>query len=74
MLDWNIGCTGMYLLMIEYPKHDLHAAFGQERLSYRRDTADTFFLNLLYSGSFDMLKPYSSSPITIPFYESLIFY
>ena len=40
----------IYLSMIEYPKHDWHAAFGHKRLCYRRATAGTFILNLLYSA------------------------
>ena len=39
----------MYLSMIEYPKHDWHAVLGHKRLCYRRATAGTFILNLLYS-------------------------
>ena len=38
----------MHLSMIEYPKHDWHAAFGHKRLCCRRATAGTFILNLLY--------------------------
>ena len=36
----------MYLSMIEYSKHDWHAAFSHKRLCYRRATAGTFILNL----------------------------
>ena len=40
----------IYLSMIEYPKHDWHAAFGHRRLCYRRVTAGTIILNLLYNS------------------------
>ena len=35
--------------IIEWPKHDWHAAFVNKRLCYRRATAGTFILNLSYS-------------------------
>ena len=39
----------MFLLMIEYPKHDWHSAFGHKILCYSRATGVTFILNLLYT-------------------------
>ena len=39
----------MFLTIIEYPKHDWHSVFGHKRLCYRRATAGTFILNLLYN-------------------------
>ena len=39
--------------MIEYTKEDWHAAFGYKRLCYRRATAGTFVLDLLYSEKDD---------------------
>ena len=43
-----------YLLMIKCPKYDWLAAFFYKKLCYRRATAGTFVLDLLYS-----LKIYS---------------
>ena len=37
----------MYFSMIEYPKHDWHAAFGLKRLWYRCATAGNLILNIL---------------------------
>ena len=37
----------IYLLMIEYPKHDQHVVFSHKGLCYRRATAGTFVLDLL---------------------------
>ena len=39
----------MYLSKVEYSKNDWHASFGHKRLCYRRATAGTFILNLLYT-------------------------
>ena len=38
----------MYLLTIEYPKHDWHSAFGHKRVCYSRAMLETYILNLLY--------------------------
>ena len=38
----------MNFSMIEYPKDTLHSSFGHKRLCYKRATAGTFILNLLY--------------------------
>ena len=38
----------IYLSMIEYPKWYCHVGFDHKRLCYKRATAGTFILNLLY--------------------------
>ena len=38
-----------YLSMIEHPKRDWHISFYQKGLCYRRATAETFILDLLYT-------------------------
>ena len=42
------GRYKVYLSMIECPKYDWHVAFCYKRLCYRRATAGTFVLDLLY--------------------------
>ena len=42
----------LYLSIIEYPKYGWYGTFGHKRLCYRRATARTFTLKLLYSLCF----------------------
>ena len=60
----------MYLSMIQYPRHDWHAAFGHKRLCCKRATAGTFILILLYNDSGEKIF-FSNSNTLKAFLKSL---
>ena len=47
----------IYISMIKYPKYSKHSAFCHKELGYRRATAGTFVLDLLYNQQEHVLIP-----------------